>query len=73
MSRDEDLEGVIQMTVATRFPANASMYEIVRTGHGSMKSLSEIGLSREDLDLRVREAARRTGLPVETLTRKLEA
>lgn len=57
----------------TRIPANASIYEIVRTGHGSLKTLNEIGLSREDLDLRVREAARRTGLPVEDLTRKLES
>ncbi len=61
------------MTVATRFPANASIYEMVRTGHGTLKSLSQVGLSREDLDLRVRDAARRTGLPVDTLTQKLES
>jgi hypothetical protein len=62
------------MAVATtRIPANASIYEIVRTGHGSLKNLTELGLSREDLDLRVREAARRTGLPVEALTKKLES
>jgi hypothetical protein len=49
------------------------MYELLRTGHGSMKSLSKVGLSREDLDLRVQEAARRTGLPVDALTERLEA
>ena len=49
------------------------MYEIVRTGHGSMKSLSKVGLSRDDLDLCVRDAARRTGLPVDTLTQSLES
>jgi len=58
---------------ATRIPANASMYEVLRTGHGSLKSLGELGLSREDLDLRVGEAARRTGLPVDTLAKKLES
>jgi hypothetical protein len=65
---------VIKMAaVATRFPANASIYELVRTGHGSLKSLSEVGLSREDLDLRVRDAAQRTGLAVDTLTSKLDS
>gem|GEM_PF-6587064 len=49
------------------------MYEVLRTGHGSLKSLGELGLSREDLDLRVGEAARRTGLPVDTLAKKLES
>ncbi len=61
------------MAVAVRLPGNASMYELLRTGHGSMKSLSKVGLSREDLDLRVQEAARRTGLPVDALTERLEA
>jgi hypothetical protein len=48
------------------------MYELLRTGHGSLKGLEKVGLTREDLDLRVREASRRTGLPVETLAEKLE-
>lgn len=61
------------MAVAVRLPSNASMYELLRTGHGSIKSLSKVGLSREDLDLRVQEAARRTGLPVDALTERLEA
>lgn len=60
------------MAVATRLPGNASMYELLRTGHGSLQGLQKVGLSREDLDLRVREAARRTGLPVDTLAEKLE-
>lgn len=68
------MAGVNQMAAATtRIPANASIYEMVRTGHGSLKSLGEVGLSREDLDLRVREAARRAGLPLETLAQKLES
>lgn len=57
---------------ATRLPGNASVYELVRTGHGSLKSLSKVGLSREDLDLRISDAAQRTGLPVDALTRELE-
>lgn len=61
------------MTVETRIPGNASMYELLRTGHGSLKSLNAVGLSREDLGLRIREAARRTGLPVATLTAKIES
>jgi hypothetical protein len=49
------------------------MYELVRTGHGSIKSLSRVGLSRDDLGLQVTDAARRTGLPVDELQEKLEA
>lgn len=64
--------GVKDMAIAT-LPANASMYELLRTGHGSMESLTRLGLSREDLDLRVSDAARRTGLPLATLTQKLES
>ena len=61
------------MAVATtRLPGNASVYELVRTGHGSLKSLSKVGLSREDLDLNISQAAQRTGLPVDALTRELE-
>lgn len=61
------------MGVTTRVPGNASIYEIVRTGHGTMKSLSKVGLSRDDLDLCVRDAARRTGLQVDTLAQSLES
>lgn len=65
--------GVVYMAVETRFLRGASMYELVRTGHGSLEGLAKVGLTREDLDLRISEAARRTGLPAESLTRKLEA
>ena len=61
------------MTATTRLPANASVYELVRTGHGSLRGLSKVGLSREDLDLRIRDAAARAGLHVEDLTRELES
>ena len=61
------------MAVATtRLPGNASVYELVRTGHGTLKSLSKVGLSREDLDLRISDAALRTGLPLDALTRELD-
>ena len=61
------------MAVATtRLPGNASVYELVRTGHGTLKSLSKVGLSREDLDLRISDAARATGLPLDALTRELD-
>lgn len=54
-------------------PANASMYELLRTGHASLQGMNRLGLSREDLDLRLRDAARRTGLPVQALSEKLES
>lgn len=46
---------------------------MVRTGHGSLQSLSKVGLSREDLDLPIRDAARRTGLRLDRLTEVLES
>lgn len=61
------------MEVETRIPSGASMYELVRTGHGSIEALARVGLSRDDLDLRISEAARRTGLAAESLTRELES
>lgn len=61
------------MAVTSRIPGNASIYEMVRTGHGSLQSLSKVGLSREDLDLPIRDAARRTGLRLDRLTEVLES
>ena len=61
------------MAVATRLPSNASMYELLRTGHGSLQGLQKVGLTREDLGLRMQDAARRTGLPMETLAEKIES
>ena len=49
------------------------MYELVRTGHGSIERLARVGLTRDDLGLQVSEAARRAGLAEELLTRRLEA
>ncbi|MCC6959957.1 MAG: hypothetical protein IT301_08925 [Dehalococcoidia bacterium] len=57
----------------TRVPQGASMYELVRTGHGSIERLARVGLTRDDLGLQVSEAARRAGLAEELLTRRLEA
>jgi hypothetical protein len=47
-----------------RLPGNASIYELVRTRPGAAARLHELGLSRDDMDLRLGEAARRTGVPV---------
>lgn len=60
------------MKMETRFLNSASVYELVRTGHGSIEGLARVGLSREDLGLRISEAARRAGLAEDTLARKLE-
>jgi ribosome-binding protein aMBF1 (putative translation factor) len=49
------------------------MYELVRTGHGSLEGLARVGLSREDLDLRISEAASRAGLATESLAQKLQS
>lgn len=61
------------MKVETRLLNSASVYELVRTGHGSLEGLARVGLSRDDLDLRISEAARRTGLPEAFLASKLQA
>lgn len=60
------------MKMETRLPRSASVYELVRTGHGSIEGLQRIGLSRDDLELRISEAARRTGLAEDLLARRLE-
>lgn len=60
------------MAVESRLPKSASVYELVRTGHGSLEGLARVGLSREDLDLRISEAASRAGLPAESLAQKLQ-
>lgn len=68
----ETMRGVNTMATTTRLPGNASVYELVRTGHGTLKSLSKVGLSREDLGLRIRDAAARTGIRVDELAQELE-
>ncbi|MEO8539880.1 MAG: hypothetical protein ABI577_09090 [bacterium] len=61
------------MAVETRLLKGASMYELMRTGHGSLEGMARVGLSRDDLELRISEAALRTGMPAESLTRKLDS
>ncbi len=56
-----------------RLPGNASVYELVRTRPGAVARLNELGLSRDDLDLRLGEAARRAGVPVERIAEVLAA
>lgn len=60
------------MNAESRRLNDASVYELVRTGHGSLEGLGRVGLSRDDLDLRISEAARRAGIAEESLTRRLE-
>ena len=60
------------MKMESRLLNSASVYELVRTGHGSLEGLARVGLSRDDLELRISEAARQTGLQEDTLARKLE-
>jgi len=55
-----------------RLPGNASVYELVRTRPGAVTRLRELGLSRDDLDLRLGEAARRAGVPVERIAEVLD-
>lgn len=54
-----------------RLPGNASVYELIRTRPGAVARLNELGLSRDDLDLRLGEAARRAGVPVERIAEVL--
>ena len=56
-----------------RLPGNASVYELVRTRPGAVARLNELGLSRDDLDLRLGEAALRVGVPVERIAEVLAA
>jgi hypothetical protein len=56
-----------------RLPGNASVYELIRTRPGAVARLNELGLSRDDLDLRLGEAARRAGVPVERIAEVLAA
>ena len=60
------------MKLESRLLNNASVYELVRTGHGSLEGLAKIGLSRDDLGLRISEAARRAGVAEDLLARQLE-
>jgi len=55
-----------------RLPGNASVYELVRARPGAVARLNELGLSRDDLDLRLGEAARRAGVPVERIAEVLD-
>ena len=56
-----------------RLPGNASVYELIRTRPGAVARLNELGLSRDDLDLLLGEAARRAGVPVERIAEVLAA
>ncbi len=54
-----------------RLPGNASIYELVRTRPGAAARLQQLGLSRDDMDLRLGDAARRTGVSVERIAEVL--
>lgn len=56
------------MATATRFPENASVYELIRTRPGARARLSRAGLTREHLDYRLGDAAEALGVPVEHIS-----
>jgi hypothetical protein len=58
-------------TTSLRLPGNASVYELVRARNGSVARLNAIGLSRDDLELNLRDAARQSGVPVERIAQAL--
>ncbi|HEY4669422.1 MAG TPA: hypothetical protein VIH05_06575 [Tepidiformaceae bacterium] len=56
------------MATATRFPQNASVYELIRARPGARARLSRVGLTREHLDYRLGDAAEALGVPVEQIS-----
>jgi hypothetical protein len=60
------------MNAATRYPGNASVYELVRTRPGAVKRLRRVGVTRDLYDHRIGEAARAVGVPVERLREIVE-
>jgi hypothetical protein len=49
---------------ALRFPATASVYEVVRTHPSARARLNAVGITSDDLDYPLRDAARAVGMPV---------
>jgi hypothetical protein len=60
------------MNATTRYPGSASVYELVRTRPGAVARLSKVGVTRDLYDLRIGEAARAVGVPVERLRELVE-
>ena len=60
------------MTATARYPATASVYEVVRMRPGAKARLETVGLTREHYSLRIRDAARALGVPVERITEIVE-
>lgn len=56
------------MATATRFPENASLYELIRTRPAARARLSRVGLTREHLDYRLGDVAEALGVPVEHIS-----
>lgn len=65
--------GELEMSATTtlKIPENASVYELVRARNGSMARLNALGLSRDDLELNLGDAARQSGVPVERIAQAL--
>lgn len=61
------------MGTTAQYPANASIYEIIRTRPGARARLLELGLTREHFDFPLGEAARALGIPVERLAEAVAA
>lgn len=59
------------MKSEVRYPANASIYEVLRNRPGGLLRLQEAGLSRDYLEYRIGDAARILGVPEQRLTEAL--
>lgn len=61
------------MTATAKYPATASVYEVVRMKPGAKARLETVGVTREHYSFRIGDAARAVGVPVERLTEIIEA
>ena len=60
------------MQAISRFPGNASVYEVMRTRPGARARLNAAGLTDEFLDYRIGDAARAIGVPIERINELIE-
>ena len=51
----------------SRFPGNASVYELIRTRPGARERLNAVGVTSDYIDYRIGDAARAVGVPVERI------
>lgn len=65
-------EHEMSATTTLKIPGNASVYQLMRARNGSMARLNALGLSRDDLELNLADAARQSGVPVERIAQALD-